>query len=125
MWSWEADSAETGFGMKTERPLEFSAEQIAKGSVDFDINGGSDSFGKAQGGERLQIWLGPGPANASYKIQIDAPDADPDSFESRSVPLSRLLDAKAAPCRVDALVFQFVGSSVAGVRIKAPRIELK
>lgn len=78
----------------------------------FEMNGGKDAFGNSRGGQALQL-VGDG-----TRIILEKPDNDPDSFESYSIPVSRLIPEHSKVTELRKLTFQYVGSGDSGFEVR-------
>ena len=78
----------------------------------FEMNGGKDAFGNSKGGQALQL-IGDG-----TRIILQKPDNDPESFESYSIPVSRLIPDHSKMTELSKLTFQYIGSGDSGFEVR-------
>ena len=78
----------------------------------FEMNGGKDAFGNSKGGQALQL-IGDG-----TRIILHKPDNDPESFESYSIPVSRLIPDHSKMTELSKLTFQYIGSGDSGFEVR-------
>lgn len=100
--------AGVGIEFRTAIPVAELKDKMLK----FEMNGGKDAFGNSRGGQALQL-VGDG-----TRIILEKPDNDPDSFESYSIPVSRLIPEHSKVTELRKLTFQYVGSGDSGFEVR-------
>ncbi len=122
----EKTNAWAGVAVRFDRPIPLTPEQWEKAVLKFEFNGGTDSFGNPQGGQRMQMTLSAKDGKASCrKLMMDRPDGFKDTFEPVSIPCRRFFEGlKNPPKNLDSVIFQFYGTgSHSGIQFRNMRIE--